>query len=349
MDRPIIFWAINGSQQWSIYRTCRKQRWQQRSPSVGNAGQHHRRQDSSTKEHPCPTPSRGNRNGRNPAPKNHRCNRNRDRGNQTAQSRNRSIKKATTNLPKETRLLRNRLDKLVESFHQTVVVASQSQTNRMESLDAENQRLRDQVGLLETENLKQFSELEDREEILAVMQERCLSSKEEATMWKDQCESLTKQAVLLKDAMESYKSENLCKVPVSNNRFEDLRAENESLKKILIAKDLAIRDLEQEVRETKKKLLGNKENTINNTSGGRSAIVSDHWNDCPPLSVTQQMFGIEIATPFLNKNSPGSQFAVDTNLSGLGVERRNRRKSMHAMTPRSTLSRYEAPISNQNK
>ena len=289
------------------------------------------------KPHPCPTPSRGSRYGRRPAPKNHRHNnRNRNQSNQATQSRSQTIKGATTNLPKETHLLRNRLDKLVESFHQTVVVATQSQTTRMESLHAENHQLRDQVEMLETENLKQFSELEDREEILAAMQERCLSLKEEVVMWKEQCESLTKEAVVLKDSIESYKREKGSKFLGSTIRTEERWSENESFKEHLSAKDRTIRDLEQGAGEVKSKLLDNKENNINNTNGGGlSGTDPNHWNDRPSLSGARQIFGIEIPSTFSTTKNPGGRSTVDTSSLGPGVRKSNRRKSKHGMTLRS--------------
>lgn len=232
---------------------------------------------------PRSTSARGSKSGRNPKPQQH------SHQNQR-QSRSRSVKGAT-NISKETQLLRHKLDRLFESFQQTVVATTQSQNTRLESLRAENQQLNAQVDELETETLQQFSELEDYDEVIASSEKRRLSSKNEASMWKFQCEKLTKEVVFLKETIGNYKHRN--DLPEWRIRNEKLGSENEFLKEEFSSNVNTIRDLEQELSNAKLKLLDNKENTA--TNGGKGGTTPNHMDDdSPSLIAAKGTFGIEI-------------------------------------------------------
>ena len=256
-------------------------------------------------------PTRGGKVGRNPKLQQH------SHQNQK-QSRSRIVKGAT-NLSKETQLLRHKLDRLFESFQETVLATTHSQNTRLESLRAENQQLNVQIDELETETLQQFSELEDCDEVIASSEKRRLSSKNEASMWKFQCEKMTKEVVFLKETIGNYKHRN--DLPEWRIRNEKLGSENELLKKELNAKVSIIRNLEQELSNAKLKLHGNKENTT--TIGGRGGTIPNHMDDdSPSLIAAKGTFGNEIPASFLNTKNTDP------------LVKSKRRKSLHGMTLR---------------
>jgi cell division protein FtsB len=276
---------------------------------------------------PRSTSTRGSKNSRNPKPQQH------NHQNQR-QSRSRSVKGAT-NLSKETRLLRHKLDRLFESFQQTVVATTQSQNTQLESLRAENQQLNVQIDNLETETLQQFSELEDCDEVIASSEKRRLSSKNEASVWKFQCEKLTKEVVFLKETIGNYKRTN--DLPERRIRNK-LGSENESLKKELNAKASTIRDLEQELSDAKLKLLDSKENTT--AVGRKGGTAPNHMDDDnPSLIAAKGIFGNEIPASFLNTENHNGRGTQNNNPS----VKSKRRKSLHGMMlrGRQTNKKYQ--------
>jgi hypothetical protein len=204
------------------------------------------------------------------------------------------------NLSKETQLLRNRLDKVVECFQETIDSHSQTQTTRLELLQTEKKQLHRQIQQLEIENSKYFSELE---ELMVSMEERRLASRKEVSVLKRECESLSKEVAILKetavvhDAVQQQKIRNKNNMEVVNTNAmmmqkEEIMMENTSLKKELNEKDNTIHELEEQLALLKMNiLLRNKENTVRGgviiaaneekdfTTSSSSPIVTDNTNE----------------------------------------------------------------------
>ena len=206
------------------------------------------------------------------------------------QSRSQSVRGAA-NISKETRLLKSKMDRLFATYQQTVVASSQSHVTQLESLKSENQHLRVQLGELETETLRQFSELEDCEEVIAAMEERRISSDKEASMWKVKCEKLAKEVVFLKNTIEKYHQRTY--------GLSELRFRNEKAKEPLSRKEL---NPNSGTKHDAEDQLGcNKENTKDTlcgcTSGKMKLYVRD--NDSASLIAARGVFGNEIPMSFL--------------------------------------------------
>ena len=179
------------------------------------------------------------------------------------------------NLSKETQLLRNRLDKVVECFQDTIDSHSQTQTTRLELLQTEKKQLHEQIRQLEIENFKYFSELEDSDDLMVTMEENRLASRKEVSVLKRECESLSKEVAILKEAavvqddVQQQKIRNKNNVDVVNTNTmmmmqkEEAMMENTSLKKELNEKDNTIHELEEQLTLLEINiLLRNKENTV---------------------------------------------------------------------------------------
>lgn len=80
--------------------------------------------------------------------------------------------KGASNLPKETHLLRKKMDRMLQTFHETVVEYDKSQQTRLQQLQNENEKLRKANSDLEVENLTYFKELEDCEEHISELEEQ---------------------------------------------------------------------------------------------------------------------------------------------------------------------------------
>jgi len=229
-------------------------------------------------------------------------------------SRSRSVRGAT-NLEKETRLLRGRLDRVVECYQQTVASASQSQTTVLESLRAENERLRSQIDELENETRKQFSDLEDRDELLREATETRAAATEQASALKKECQSLANEVAFLKDTVTNVRRIDLPGLVTQN---EELGSENESLRNELSARARTIEDLERELINARMGLPGNKEN--NKSPPGPRQVVVPNQADGGATSVAE-------------KNTVALQESSNTS-TGWKKVKGKRRKSLHSMTLR---------------
>ena len=168
------------------------------------------------------TPKKGIRSVRNQSAQSHA----------QKQSRTQSVRGAA-NISKETRLLKSKLDRLFASYQETVVAASQSNVTQLESLRAENQQLRIKLEELETETLRQFSELEEYEELMAAIEGRRLSSQKEASMWKLECNQLANEVELLKTTIAKHNQRTR---GCPQLRFRNEEKEKESLSNAKVAK-----------------------------------------------------------------------------------------------------------------
>jgi len=263
--------------------------------------------------------------------------------------------KGATDLTKETRLMRNRVDKVLECFQHTVVSAAQSQTTKLESAQAENKQLQWQIRELEIENLKQASELEDCDELMVAMEERRLSMKKETSRMKEECESLTDEVAFLKETMEVYNHTDVAKSAIQKEEL--VVFENESLKKELSAKDDTIRDLVKELENLKIFLFGNKENNDNNDNNNNNNNNTSS-DDSPSLIVESQKAGMGAPSSLFRKKKENhhdrnntsdtasdhgaslgsSKSSTDTNMTSS-----SRRRSLHRMSLRGnrTNQKYE--------
>ena len=239
------------------------------------------------------------------------------------QSRSQSVKGAT-NLSKETRLLKSKLDRLFDSYHQTVVATSQSQNTQMESLKIENQQLRTQLNELETETLQQFSELEDCAELLAALDEQRLASEKEAFLWKGECEKLAKEVIFLKEIIDEHHNQRTSILP-------EWRFRNEKTVESLFKKPESNLDKKQIECST------NKENRIGMIACFSRRESSEHRSDdeiCPSLIAARRIFGNEIPASFLNtdRHCDNRSSQPDRNKKSNETFRRH---SFHSMTLRS--------------
>ncbi|KAG7358890.1 hypothetical protein IV203_015479 [Nitzschia inconspicua] len=80
--------------------------------------------------------------------------------------------KGATNLPKQTHLLRKKMDRILLSFQETVVEHDKSQQMRLQQFQLENEKLRKANTELEVENLTYFKELEDCEEQIGELEQQ---------------------------------------------------------------------------------------------------------------------------------------------------------------------------------
>lgn len=230
--------------------------------------------------------------------------------------------------------MRNKLDRLLETFQETVVVAAQSQTTQLESLRAENHQLKVQLDELETETLKQYSELADCEEVIVATEKRRLTSDQEASKWKSKYEELAKEVELLKESAEKRASTS--EVPAWKIETKKLASENKALRKELSVKAASVFDLKQELRNAKLKLLGDKENNANGVAETNAGLDDDN----PSLIAARGIFGHEIPSSFLNTDQQPRRIRD----AGPGTKKIIRRKSVHGMTLRGyrqTNSKHE--------
>lgn len=232
------------------------------------------------------------------------------------QSRSQSVRGAT-NLSKETRLLKSKLDRLFTSYQQTVVATSQSQNTQLESLKLENQQLRAQLNELETENLRQFSELEDLEELLLAMDERRLALEKGTLFWKGECEKLTKEVVFLKEDAGKYNNQREIVFPEWGFRNEKPA---ESL----------FPSVEKDASKELNAADWNKENL-------NKIDVEDRDDDdvSPSLIAARGIFGNEIPASFLNAERHCDDHNSENGSSNQKNSKSFRRKTFHAMTLRS--------------
>ena len=198
------------------------------------------------------------------------------------------------NLSKETQLLRNRLDKVVECFQDTIDSHSQTQTTRLELLQTEKKQLHQQIRQLEIENFKYFSELEDSDDLMVTMEENRLASRKEVSVLKRECEALTKEVAILKEAavvqddVQQQKIRNKNNVDVVNTNTmmmmmqkEEILMENTSLKKELYEKDNTIHELEEQLTLLEVNIiLRNRENTVR----GGVVIAANEEKDSPIIT-----------------------------------------------------------------
>ena len=190
-------------------------------------------------------------------------------GSRSKKSCHRSVR-GVPNLSKETQLLRNRLDKVVECFQETIDSHSQTQTTRLELLQSENKQFQQHIRQLEIENFKYFSELEDSDELMVTMEEHRLASRKEVSVLKGKCESLSKEVATLKNydaQQQDNRNKNNMDIVNTNVMMmmqkEELIIENTSLKKELNEKDNTIHELEEQLTLLKtSNMLRNKENTV---------------------------------------------------------------------------------------
>ena len=197
------------------------------------------------------------------------------------------------NLSKETQLLRNRLDKVVECFQDTIDSHSQTQATRLELLQTEKKQLHEQIRQLEIENFKYFSELEDSDDLMVTMEENRLASRKEVSVLKRECEALTKEVAILKEAavvqddVQQQKIRNKNNVDVVNTNTmmmmqkEEAMMENTSLKKELYEKDNTIHELEEQLTLLEVNIiLRNRENTVR----GGVVIAANEEKDSPIIT-----------------------------------------------------------------
>ncbi|OEU08381.1 hypothetical protein FRACYDRAFT_250175 [Fragilariopsis cylindrus CCMP1102] len=198
------------------------------------------------------------------------------------------------NIAKETQLLRNRLDKVVECFQDTIDSHSQTQTTRLELLQTEKKQLHQQIRQLEIENFKYFSELEDSDDLMVTIEENRLASRKEVSVLKRESEALLKEVAILKEAavvhddVQQQKIRNKNNVDVVNTNTmmmmmqkEEVMMENTSLKKELYEKDNTIHELEVQLTLLGINiLLRNKENTVR----GGVVIAANEEKDSPIIT-----------------------------------------------------------------
>ncbi|VEU37608.1 unnamed protein product [Pseudo-nitzschia multistriata] len=281
----------------------------QRPPSVtlrsnGTAGVRPR-QSHATQRPPPVTPRSNSTSSVRP-----RQNRDVPRRPQTTQSRSRNMKGATQSLAKETKLLKHRLDRVLDVFTETVVSVEQSRATKLDSLRAERAQLLARVRVLEIETVHQAAELEDSDELLIEMEERRVLLTKEVTVLKQKCYSLAKDVVILKKSLEAYKQQHQIpnkmdsaekdKLIIENKK---LAFENKSLKQELSAKESIIHELGSKLYQAKMNLMNrdddkeNKRTTIVNTKQNISAGTTSGGNS---------KSSSEIATPMGKKHTKKS-------------------------------------------
>jgi seryl-tRNA synthetase len=151
--------------------------------------------------------------------------------------------KGASNLPKETHLLRKKLDRILQNFQETVVEHDKSQQTRFQQVQTENEKLRKNNAELEVENLTYFKELEDCEEHIEELEQQR----------KDLTEKLTK-----------LRQENTTMVGALTEENAKLMADNESLLRELNEytdwfhqKDCQVLELQSELQQLKSQLHAN--------------------------------------------------------------------------------------------
>jgi hypothetical protein len=170
--------------------------------------------------------------------------------------------KGVANLPRETNLLRRKLDKIVWSFQETVEEHDKNQKIRMDQLKNSNQRLQKHLRELEIENLRYFKELEDAEETIDGLEKNGSSLTKELATLKEQLQSATEDNVIERAHSQILKKEN-----------DKLKAENERLKMTIGNMTECVNDNESKsVEDLQHELDGlklgiqDKENTSNNST-----------------------------------------------------------------------------------
>ena len=134
-------------------------------------------------------------------------------------TRSQGLKGGVANLPKETKMLRRKLDKIVWSFQETVEEHDKHQKIRMDQFKNTNQQLQKQLREIEIENLRYFKELEDTEETIDELEKNQHSLMEEVSSLKEQLQSAIEDKIIEKAHSQILKKEK-----------DELRAENERLK-----------------------------------------------------------------------------------------------------------------------
>ncbi len=242
------------------------------------------------------------------------------------QSRSLSVRGAA-NISKETRLLKSKLDRLFASYQQTVVAASQSNATQLESLRVENQQLRTKLGELETETLRQFSELEDYEELIAAMEERRLSSQKETSMWKLECEKLANEVTLLKTTIEKH---NQCTSGSPELRFRNKEKEKESLSYVKKSSNASSVKDEDQVGCNKE----NSDASLREYTSGETPLYAGKDAKRASLIAARGVFGNEVPTSFLILEKRGNDTNSKCNNKVQDKSNSHERKSIHAMTLR---------------
>lgn len=222
------------------------------------------------------------------------------------QSRSRSLKGAL-NLPKETQMLRNRLDRVVECFQQSVVEHDNSQRTKLQQLQLEKVLLKARVRELEIENLKYVSELEDEDEKVAELE--------------TQNQNLHEEVDFLSGNLEHHKTVAEAFIKDLECEKNEVRAENESMMKelnkmmdMMNQKDDRILQLQRELDS--RQLDFEKENV---EASARASQKQNTSTSIPPFEQKKETNG-------KSKNRRSTSASTKT----------ASRRSFHTMTPRGT-------------
>jgi predicted nucleic acid-binding Zn-ribbon protein len=174
-------------------------------------------------------------------------------------SRSQTLKGAI-HLPKQTHLLRRKLDRILYNFHETVLEHDKSQQTRLQQLHMENEKLRSANQELEIENLKYFKEIEDCEEQMGILENQRQMLTEKMTTLRDQKSG---QATLLEENRRmKAEIENLKKTNTHlNQENASMLNELNEYTDWFHQKESRVRELETELEQLKAKM-ENKENTI---------------------------------------------------------------------------------------
>lgn len=121
--------------------------------------------------------------------------------------RSHAVKGAALQLPKETKLLRQRLDRVVEGFQHSITEYEKVQKHRLRKLAIENGHLHRQVRDLEVESLKLSSDLLDEEEIITELKTERQELIEEVHFMKSAVKERRQQEAALEARLEAEKAQ----------------------------------------------------------------------------------------------------------------------------------------------
>lgn len=188
-------------------------------------------------------------------------------------SRSRTLRGAL-NLPKETQMLRSRLDKVVRCYEQSVVEYDRAQQTKVQQLKIQNNQLQAQIRDLEIENLKYASALEDDAEHIVELEGREQKLQDELDVLRGMVEQ---NKVGTDTFIIDWESE------VNNgksDKYLQLKNDVRIMTELLNAKNDMIQHLTRELDSLKKQLDDGKENVDLSVAYSPSTwhlTMSPHW------------------------------------------------------------------------
>jgi chromosome segregation ATPase len=160
------------------------------------------------------------------------------------------------------------MDRMLQSFHETVVAHDKSQQARFQQLQMENEKLRKANQEVEIENLKYFKEVQDCEEQIDEMDAQRKVLAEMVSSLREDKLSLSSDVAFWKAEVEKEKSLSASTIDSLQKENDALKAENEALRNDLneytdwfSQKDRRVQELESDMNRLKNEL-ENKENII---------------------------------------------------------------------------------------